>query len=91
VLPSQTQLNEDDWDTTKIGFITKLDPNFYNPDQAHMKFTDYLKEQIKKTQGRTKIKIPQFRMVFSSPRIRNDQKSNDFYQSICNRSEAERL
>jgi hypothetical protein len=65
--------NEDDWDTTKIGFVTKLDPNFYNPDQAHMKFTDHLKEQIKKTQGRTKIKIPQFRMVFSSPRIRNDK------------------
>ena len=65
--------NEDDWDTTKIGFITKLDPNFYNPDQAHMKFTDYLKERIKKIQGRTKIKIPQFRMVFSSPRIRNDK------------------
>ena len=37
-----------------------------------MKFTDYLKDQIKKIQGRTKIRIPQFRMVFSSPKIRND-------------------
>ena len=64
--------NEDAWDTTKIGFVTKMDPNFYNPDQAHTKFTDYLKDQIKKIQGRTKIKIPQFRMVFSSPKIRND-------------------
>jgi hypothetical protein len=65
--------NEDDWDTTKIGFVTKLDPNFYNPEQAQMKFTDYLKEQIKKIHGRTKLKIPQFRMIFSSPKIRNDK------------------
>jgi hypothetical protein len=37
-----------------------------------MKFTNYLKDQTKKIQGRTKIRIPQFRMVFSSPKIRND-------------------
>jgi hypothetical protein len=65
--------NEDEWDTTKIGFVTKLDPNFYNPEQAYTKFTSYLKEQIKQLQGRTKIKIPKFRMVFSSPKIRNDK------------------
>jgi hypothetical protein len=63
--------NEDTWDTNKIGFVTKLDPSFYNPDQAHTKFTELLKEKIKKLETRTKIKIPLFRMVFASPKIRN--------------------
>jgi hypothetical protein len=65
--------NEDTWDTNKIGFITKLDPSFYNPEQAHMKFTELLKEKIKKLETRTKIKIPLFRMVFASPKIRNEK------------------
>ena len=56
--------NEDEWDTTKIGFVTKLDPNFYTPDQAHMKFTNYLKDQIKQFKLRTKINIPQFSILF---------------------------
>jgi hypothetical protein len=63
--------NEDTWDTSKIGFVTKLDPSFYNPEQAHTKFTELLKEKIKKLETRTKIKIPLFRMVFASPKIRN--------------------
>jgi len=62
---------EDTWDTNKIGFVTKLDPSFYTPDQAHTKFTELLKEKIKKLETRTKIKIPLFRMVFASPKIRN--------------------
>jgi hypothetical protein len=65
--------NEDTWDTNKIGFVTKLDPSFYNPEQAHTKFTDLLKDKIKKLETRTKIKIPLFRMVFASPKIRNDR------------------
>ena len=65
--------NEDTWDTNKIGFVTKLDPSFYNPDQAHTKFTELLKEKVKKLETRTKIKIPLFRMVFASPKIKNDR------------------
>jgi hypothetical protein len=34
-----------------------------------MKFTELLKEKIKKLETRTKIKIPLFRMVFASPKI----------------------
>jgi hypothetical protein len=74
--------NEDTWDTNKIGFITKLDPSFYNPEQAHMKFTELLKEKIKKRETRTKIKIPLFRMVFASPKIKT-RKPDNFDQSIC--------
>ena len=43
--------NEDTWDTNKIGFVTKLDPSFYTPEQAHMKFTELLKDKIKKTRN----------------------------------------
>ena len=64
--------NEDAWDTTKIGFVTNFDPSFYTPDQAQMKFNELLKEKVKLLNTRTKTKIPQFRMTFSSPKIRSE-------------------
>ena len=38
-----------------------------------MKFTELLKDKIKKLETRTKIKIPLFRMVFASPKIKNEK------------------
>jgi hypothetical protein len=67
--------NEDAWDTTKIGFVTNLDPRFYTPDQAQMKFNKLLKEKIKQLNTRTKMKIPHFRMIFSSPKIRSENQT----------------
>jgi uncharacterized membrane protein len=56
------------WDTNTIGFVTNIDPSFYNPTQAHTKFLQMM-EQKKNAinETRIRIKIPPFKMVFSSP------------------------
>jgi hypothetical protein len=61
------------WDTTKIGFVTNFDPSFYTPEQAQMKFNALLKDKLKQMNTRTKTKIPHFRMIFSSPKMRNKE------------------
>jgi hypothetical protein len=56
------------WDTATIGFVTNIDPSFYNANQAHTKFLTMLQQKkIEINNQRVKIKIPEFRMVFSSP------------------------
>ena len=60
------QWNETQWDTTRIGFVTNHDPSFFNRTQAAAKFNDLL--YSKQT---TKLKIPMFRFVFSSPQVRH--------------------
>ena len=65
---SDHQWSETDWDTARIGFVTNIDPSFYNRTQAHHKFNEILHSRQPDTR---KIKIPQFRMVFSSPQVRH--------------------
>jgi len=56
------------WDTTTIGFVTSIDPSFYNPNQAHTKFLTMLqKKKTESNETRAKVTIPDFKMVFSSP------------------------
>ena len=64
---SDHQWSETEWDTTRVGFVTNIDPSFYNRTQAHQKFTEIFqsRELVRKA------KIPQFRMVFSSPQVRH--------------------
>ena len=61
------QWSETEWDTTRVGFVTNLDPSFYNRTQAHHKFNEILHSR----ENARKVKIPQFRMVFSSPQVRH--------------------
>ena len=57
---------EDIWDTTQIGFMANLDPQFYTPDQATSKVSQKLKQAM------PKAKIPPFRLVFSKPQYRHE-------------------
>ena len=72
---SEHQWTETEWDTVSIGFVTNLDPGFYNNQQAEAKFHSSLKTQFDNTAalGRHKVKIPKFKMIFSSPSITTDQ------------------
>jgi hypothetical protein len=64
------QWSETEWETTRIGFVTNMDPSFYNCTQAHQKFNEMIsvRSALKSTR---ELKIPQFRMVFSSPKVRH--------------------
>jgi hypothetical protein len=59
------QWSETEWDTTRVRFVTNLDPSFYNCTQAHQKFSEILYTQ----ELARKAKIPQFCMVFASPQV----------------------
>jgi hypothetical protein len=66
---TEHQWTEEEWDTTQIGFVTGMDPNFYTASQAQVKFNQEIRKRAEVTIHNTKrIKIPQFRMVFSSIR-----------------------
>ena len=65
---TEHQWDETEWDTVTIGFVTSLDPSFYSPSQAHIKFHQMLhKRKSEINEARTKIKIPSFKMIFTSP------------------------
>ena len=66
---------ETEWDTVSIGFVTNLDPSFYTNQQAEAKFYSTLKKKYDDhaALGRHKVKIPQFKMIFSSPTITTNQ------------------
>lgn len=56
--------SETDWETTQLGFIYGLDPQFYDIDQATTKFTNTLRQAL------PRMKIPKFRLVYCSPKIK---------------------
>jgi hypothetical protein len=58
------QWSEVDWDTTQLGFFYGLDPQFYDSDHAMYK----IQENLKKNAPRTKV--PKFRLVYCSPKVR---------------------
>jgi hypothetical protein len=62
---SDHQWSETEWDTTRVGVVTNLDPRFYNRTQAHNKFNEILQSR----ELARKAEIPQFCMVFSSPQV----------------------
>ena len=54
------------WNTTHLGFMVGLNPQYYDVDQANMKINSDIHKKFPRT------KIPPFRLVFSSPQIRTD-------------------
>jgi hypothetical protein len=61
------QWDETQWDTTRVGFVTGHDPSFFNRSQAAAKFNANLHSKLLAK----KIKIPIFRLVFTSPQVRH--------------------
>jgi hypothetical protein len=62
------QWTETQWDTTQIGWITTINPTYYNRGQAHIKFNEVLHLKLLAK----KVKIPKFRMSFVSPTVKKD-------------------
>ena len=59
--------SETDWDTTQLGFIYGLDPQFYDVDQATSKVLAMMQRSV------PKLKIPKFRLVQCSPKIQKSR------------------
>jgi hypothetical protein len=57
------QWTENKWDTTRIGWITTINPMYYNREQAQIKFSEMLQSKLLAK----KVQIPMFRMSFVSP------------------------
>ncbi len=58
-LLTEHQWTEEEWDTTQIGFVTGMDPNFYTLSQAQVKFNQEICKRIEVSIHNTKrIKIP---------------------------------
>jgi hypothetical protein len=60
------QWMENQWDTTRLGWITTINPSFYNREQAQSKFNEILHSKLLAK----KVKIPTFRMSFVSPTVK---------------------
>jgi hypothetical protein len=56
--------SETDWETTHLGFLYGIDPQFYDIDQATNKVTKTLKHNL------PRIKLPKFKLVHCSPKVR---------------------
>jgi hypothetical protein len=56
--------SETDWETTQLGFLYGIDPQFYDINQATNKVTKALKLSLPRT------KVPKFKLVYCSPKIR---------------------
>lgn len=56
--------SEADWETTQLGFLYGLDPQFYDIDQATTKFINTVCQVL------PRAKIPKFRLVYCSPEIK---------------------
>ena len=57
--------SETDWETTQLGFIYGIDPQFHDIDQA----TNQVMKNIQ--QNNPRVKIPKFRLVYCSPKMLN--------------------
>jgi hypothetical protein len=62
------QWTENNWDTTRIGWITTINPTYYNREQAQVKFSELLHSKLLAK----KVKIPMFQMSFVSPTAEKD-------------------
>ena len=57
---------ENVWNTTHLGFMVGIDPQYYDVDQATMKISNEIHKKLPRT------KVPPFRLVFSAPQVRTD-------------------
>jgi hypothetical protein len=57
--------SEDVWDTTQVGFLLGLNPQYYDVNQAHEKVMQDLKRTLP-----PRTKIPKFHMAFITPQIK---------------------
>jgi hypothetical protein len=57
------------WDTTQLGFLMGLDPQFYNISQATEKVRNELKANLP-----PRTKVPKFQLAFITPQIRYQEK-----------------
>jgi hypothetical protein len=57
--------SETDWETTQLGFLYGIDPQFYDIEQATKKVATILRQVVPRT------KLPKFRLVYCSPKIKN--------------------
>jgi hypothetical protein len=64
------QWNENQFDLTRIGWITSINPTYYIREQAQIKFNNLLHSTL--TTLTRKMKIPVFRLVFVSPMVKTD-------------------
>jgi hypothetical protein len=59
--------SETDWETTQLGFLNGIDPQFHDIDQATNQVTKLLQQNL------SRIKLPKFRLVFCSPKIKTQK------------------
>ena len=57
------------WDTTQLGFLMGLDPQFYNISHATEKVRNELKANLP-----PRTKVPKFQLAFITPQIRYQEK-----------------
>jgi hypothetical protein len=62
--------SETDWDTTQLGFFYGLDPQFYDFDHATYKIQEFLQKNA------PRVKVPKFRLVYCSPKVRTTRGNN---------------
>ncbi|KAI2495727.1 hypothetical protein MHU86_18786 [Fragilaria crotonensis] len=56
--------SEADWETTQLGFLYGIDPQFHDIDQATIKVTKTIQQSFPRT------KVPKFKLVYCSPKMR---------------------
>ncbi|KAI2491612.1 hypothetical protein MHU86_22956 [Fragilaria crotonensis] len=56
--------SETDWETTQLGFLYGIDPQFHDIDQATIKVTKTIQQSFPRT------KVPKFKLVYCSPKMR---------------------
>ena len=59
--------SETDWETTQLGFLYGLDPQFYDLDQVTTKFANTIRQAL------PRVKTPKFRLVYCSPKIKTEK------------------
>jgi hypothetical protein len=68
----QHSFTEDIWDTIPLGFMIGTSPTFYTSERAAQKLTQQVITANKKA------KLPQFKMVFSSPSVKSPHDGRQF-------------
>ena len=59
---SEHRWPEDVWNTTQLGFVLGIDPQFYNDAQAHERLTQALSRKLP-----SQTRLPRFKMAFCTP------------------------
>jgi hypothetical protein len=62
--------SETDWDTIQLGFFYGVDPQFYDTVHATCKIQEAFKKNV------PRAKVPKFRLVYCSPKVRSTKGNN---------------